>query len=200
MKKLLTILFILACVQCKAQVFYSNDNITFTIYGISTDVKPVSPPNNCYFIEKNTGTTYKSFGGLWIIASIGVDSVAHALQIKTDSVASALALFTLHVADSLATVTAANLALKQNLRLTATATLDFPSTDKGQGSDLTITLTGAALNDAVILGVPNGSVIANTCFTAWVSASNVVSIRFNNYSASNNLNPASGTFRVMLFH
>lgn len=80
----------------------------------------------------------------------------------------------------------------------ARATLDFPSTAAQQSSDLTVSVPGAALNDIVSIGVPNGSVNANSCFTAWVSAVNVVSIRLNNYSASA-IDPASGVFTVAVF-
>lgn len=81
--------------------------------------------------------------------------------------------------------------------LTATAVLDFSSTSAQTSSDLTITVTGAADGDAVYIGVPNGSVAANTCFTGWVSATNTVTIRFNNYS-SGAIDPASGTFRAVV--
>lgn len=79
--------------------------------------------------------------------------------------------------------------------LKASATLDFPNTAAQNSSDLTITVTNAALNDMVMLGVPNGAVIANTCYTAFVSAANTVTVRFNNFSTASQ-NPASGTFRV----
>lgn len=79
--------------------------------------------------------------------------------------------------------------------LTASATLDFANTTAQLSTDLTITVTGAADGDVVSLGVPNASVNANTCYTAWVSASNTVTVRFNNYS-SGGVNPASGTFKV----
>ena len=79
--------------------------------------------------------------------------------------------------------------------LTATASLDFSSTSAQNSADLTITVTGAADGDAVSLGVPNAAVNANTSFSAWVSAANTVTVRFNNYS-SGAVDPASGTFRV----
>jgi hypothetical protein len=79
--------------------------------------------------------------------------------------------------------------------LTNTAALDFPSTNTMLSSDLTIAVSNAALGDAVVLGIPNGSVLANSTFTAWVSIAGTVTIRFNNYSAGT-LDPASGTFRV----
>ena len=81
--------------------------------------------------------------------------------------------------------------------LAASATLDFPNTGAQNSADLTITVTGAIAGDPVMLGVPNGSVNANTCFTAWTSAADTVTVRFNNYSAGA-VNPASGTFQVIV--
>ncbi len=79
--------------------------------------------------------------------------------------------------------------------LTATGTLDFASTAAQNSSELTITVTGASDGDAVVVGVPNAASSANTCFTARVSASNTVTIKFNNYSAGA-IDPASASFRV----
>lgn len=84
-----------------------------------------------------------------------------------------------------------------NHGLTSSATLDFPSTTTLLSADLTITVTGAEDGDVVSLGVPNAAVNANTCYTAWVSAANTVTVRFNNYS-SGTVNPASGTFKVFV--
>jgi hypothetical protein len=81
--------------------------------------------------------------------------------------------------------------------LTVTATLDFGSTAAQNNTDLTITLTGAAIGDIVELGTANASVLANSSFTAFVSASNTITVRFNNYSTSTQ-DPASGTFRVAI--
>lgn len=77
------------------------------------------------------------------------------------------------------------------------AALNFGNTLAQTSSDLTITVTGAAAGDAVILGTPNGSVNANSNFTAWVSAANTVTVRFNNYS-SGAIDPASGTFTAIV--
>ncbi|MET0392683.1 MAG: hypothetical protein ABW019_06060, partial [Chitinophagaceae bacterium] len=79
--------------------------------------------------------------------------------------------------------------------LTATSALNFGSTSAQSSSDLTITITGAADGDAVSLGVPNAAVNANSSYTAWVSASNTVTVRFNNYSSAS-IDPSSATFRV----
>ena len=79
--------------------------------------------------------------------------------------------------------------------LSATGALDFGSTAAQSSTDLPITVTGAVDGDTVVLGVPNASITTDSCFTAWVSATNTVTVRFNNYS-SGALDPASGTFRV----
>lgn len=85
--------------------------------------------------------------------------------------------------------------LTADLSLTGSATLDFGNTAAQNSADLTITVTGAADGDVVSLGVPNTAVNANSCFTAWVSAANTVTVRFNNYS-SGAIDPASATFKI----
>jgi hypothetical protein len=77
--------------------------------------------------------------------------------------------------------------------LTGSGTLDFPSTGAHSSSDLTITVTGAAVGDIVMLGTPVQDI--DGTFTAFVSAANTVTVRFNHYG-SGNTNPASGTFKV----
>jgi hypothetical protein len=81
--------------------------------------------------------------------------------------------------------------------LTGSATLNFPSTNAQLSADLTITVTGAADGDVVSLGVPNAAVNANTSYSAWVSAANTVTVRFNNYS-SGTVDPASALFKVFV--
>lgn len=79
--------------------------------------------------------------------------------------------------------------------LVATATLDFPNTLAQTDSDLTVTVTGAALSDEVVLGVPNGSTQTGSCFSAWVSSANTVTVRFSVYGITAK-DPASGSFKV----
>lgn len=99
-------------------------------------------------------------------------------------------------------VTAVNTALALKLDsssiLSGSATLDFSSTAVGTSSELTMTVTGASDGDIVSLGVPSVSNNANSCFTARVSATNTVTVKFNNYS-SGAIDPASGTFKVKVF-
>lgn len=85
---------------------------------------------------------------------------------------------------------------KVDLAITISQTLDFGSTAAGAATDLTVTATGASVGDAVFLGVPNGSVPNNGTFFAWVSASNVVTVRFANNDATNAKDPASGSYIV----
>lgn len=77
--------------------------------------------------------------------------------------------------------------------LTNTASLDFPSTNATDVADLTITVTGASSGDAVALGLPNSAVTSTATYTAWVSASNTVTIRFSPKATED---PSSGTFRI----
>lgn len=73
--------------------------------------------------------------------------------------------------------------------------LDFPETLSQESSDLTITVTGAGVDDMVSLAVNPAAIMPNTCYTAWVSTTNNVTVRFNNYSTSS-ADPASGKFVV----
>ena len=84
-----------------------------------------------------------------------------------------------------------------NHGLVFTATLDFASTNAQSSNDQTIAATGAALGDVVSLGVPNAAVNANTFYSAWVSAANTVTVRFNNYSIGT-VDPASALFKVFV--
>jgi hypothetical protein len=77
--------------------------------------------------------------------------------------------------------------------LSAVATLDFNLTSVSS-QDLSISVSGASLGDTVSLGVPHGSVTANTMFTAWVSAANTVTVRAMRIAGTPN--PPSGSFRV----
>ena len=82
-------------------------------------------------------------------------------------------------------------------RLTNTATLDFGSVSAQSFADLTITVTGAATGDAVALGTPTTAIPAGIAYTAWVSATDTVTVRSHNYT-SGPLDPASGTFRATI--
>ncbi len=81
---------------------------------------------------------------------------------------------------------------------TGSSALDFPSTNDGASSDLTLTVTGAAVGDMVVLGIPNGAQPAGTVwYQGWVSAADTVTVRLYNQSGAA-VDPASDTFNVMV--
>lgn len=78
--------------------------------------------------------------------------------------------------------------------LTATAALNFSSIAAGLSADLTITVTGAAVGDAVAVGTP-AAPDAGMTFFGFVSATNTVTIRAVNNTAGA-VDLASGTYRA----
>ncbi len=87
--------------------------------------------------------------------------------------------------------------IKGEKPLIASATLDFPSTTAQTSSVLTVSMPGAILGDIVTMGVPNAAITTNGLYSAYVSASNTVTVKFNNYGSSSS-NPASGIFNLKI--
>jgi len=83
-----------------------------------------------------------------------------------------------------------------NKVLTTTASLNFPSTPDNSSSTLTVTVTGASDGDVVSIGVPSASVVTNTSYFAFVSATNTVTVVMLNNDDINPADPAVGTFRI----
>lgn len=81
------------------------------------------------------------------------------------------------------------------LFLSASQALDFNSTAAQSSSDLTISLPGAVIGDTVVLGTPISAINNNSDFTAFVSAADLITVRFNNYSATA-IDPGPATFKV----
>ena len=75
------------------------------------------------------------------------------------------------------------------------ALLNFPNTTAQTSSDLTVSAMGAMPGQVVTLGAPPAP--ANSCFMAFVSAADVVTVRFCNFS-SGALNPGADTFTVIV--
>lgn len=65
-------------------------------------------------------------------------------------------------------------------------------------ADLTITVTGAVIGDAVALGVHNTAVTAGVAYTAWVSAADTVTVRAHNYTGVSSPNPAGAIFKASI--
>jgi hypothetical protein len=82
------------------------------------------------------------------------------------------------------------------INLTGSATLDLGNLVDGAGSTTTLTVTGAALGDFAIVSM--GVDIAGLTATAWVSAADTVSVRFQNESGVA-VDLASTTIRARVF-
>lgn len=78
--------------------------------------------------------------------------------------------------------------------LTATATLNFPSIAAGTVEVLTMTVTGAAVGDAVLLGPPS-TIDASLMWSGFVSATNTISVRVYNPTGAP-IDPASSAWRA----
>lgn len=78
--------------------------------------------------------------------------------------------------------------------LLGSATLNFGSIAAAASADLTITVTGAAANDNVALGLP-AAPAAGIVFFAFVSAADTVTVRAMNITAGA-VDPASATYKV----
>ncbi|MFC6080923.1 hypothetical protein [Sphaerisporangium aureirubrum] len=76
--------------------------------------------------------------------------------------------------------------------LKGTATLDFPSIAAATSAELTITVTGAAVGNAVALAPP-ATLTAGLVAFGRVTATNTVTVRLANVTASA-IDPASATW------
>ena len=79
-------------------------------------------------------------------------------------------------------------------RLTATATLDFPSIAADGIAELTVTVTGATAGNPVMLGPP-AAIEAGLTWSGFVSAADTVTIRLHNTSSAA-VDPASASWTV----
>ena len=82
--------------------------------------------------------------------------------------------------------------------LTASASLNFPSISAASQADLTITVTGAAVGDEVCMSLP-AAPAAGLVFNAFVSATDTVTIRASNITASP-IDPAAASFGVIVIN
>jgi hypothetical protein len=82
------------------------------------------------------------------------------------------------------------------LPLTNAVSLNFPNVVAGSFQDLTISVTGAAVGDAVAPGYPApGAGEDMLDYRMWVSAANTVTVRCFNRTGAD-INPAAATFRA----
>jgi len=86
--------------------------------------------------------------------------------------------------------------------ITVFATVDFTNVLMNQNATLTLAVTGAVVGDVVTLGLPNSILSTmtgyNGTFQAWVSATDVVSLRFQNSDPMGAHDLPSGTFKIKI--
>jgi hypothetical protein len=80
--------------------------------------------------------------------------------------------------------------------LSGSASLDFAEIAAAAQANLTITVTGAAVGDEVVMALP-AAPAAGLVFNAFVSAANTVTIRASNITAAP-VNPAAATYGVIV--
>lgn len=100
-------------------------------------------------------------------------------------------------AGGLATLSSSGRVPGSQVALTATAALDFASIAAGAVGTLTMTVTGAATGDMVIVAPP-GNITAGLVWCAFVSSANTVTIRLINGTASA-IDPASASWKASVF-
>jgi len=82
--------------------------------------------------------------------------------------------------------------------LTASTSITFGEVLAGEFSIQTVTVTGAALGDAVLVtGPPSMYSIGDKMVQGWVSAANTVSVKFSAGSAT--VNPATQGWTIKVF-
>ena len=77
-----------------------------------------------------------------------------------------------------------------------TATLDFPSIAANLADDLTVTVNGAKVGDAVYIGAP-AALESEITVMGFVSAADTVTVRAANNSAGA-IDPASASYRIVV--
>jgi hypothetical protein len=80
----------------------------------------------------------------------------------------------------------------------AAGELDFPSISANAVTNLTITVAGAGTNSAVAVSKADGSLTAGIELSAYVSATNTVTVRAANPTVTA-IDPATGSYRVTVF-
>jgi hypothetical protein len=99
--------------------------------------------------------------------------------------------------DALIQANTVRIAAIEDAHLTASATLDFGSIAAQDDLELTITVTGASVGDAVALGPP-AALESGLAATGYVSAADTVTVRLVNGTAGA-IDPASATWKVLVY-
>lgn len=84
-----------------------------------------------------------------------------------------------------------------NPTISLSSTLNFPSINPDEAGDLTVSVTGAEDGNPVLIGAPNSVASSMVTISAWVSATNTVTVRVSNFGVTP-VDPPSASFRVIV--
>jgi hypothetical protein len=185
-----------AAVKAIDQGLATTDDVEFNTLTIGQSANSLG-----YSIDLGTNTGFKGIGAglqdfgyyvsntsVWRAPAAGGMHIAQPLTLYTD-----LAITEGGTGASTASAARTNLGF-----ITATATLDFPSISSNSGEELTITVTGAATGDVVILGAPS-AIESGLTWCGYVSAADTVTVRLHN-SSGGSVNPASATWKATVIN
>lgn len=80
--------------------------------------------------------------------------------------------------------------------ISATIVVDFPSTPANTETNVSFTVTGAAVGDVIAFGAP--ALATFTSYFVFISAANTVTFRFRNSTIAT-IDPPSATFKIKIF-
>lgn len=205
----------------RGAIFFGQSALASTITSSKVVIAPTAGGTTGLHLRYNSGATASailideagSFRGVWAAdgrMAVGTSTVLTNVQVSIGAT-TGRAQFRLADGGGASSPTAGDLwrsggnilwrnASSQTLTLcgvlTATATLDFPSINAGATAELTMTVTGATVGDAVFMGAPS-TFNAGLTISAFVSATNTVTVRVFNGTAGA-INPASSVFRAVI--
>jgi len=185
-----------AAVKAIDQGLATTDDVEFNTLTIGQSANSLG-----YSIDLGTNTGFKGIGAglqdfgyyvsntsVWNAPAAGGMHISQPLTLYTD-----LAITEGGTGASTASAARTNLGF-----ITDTATLDFPSISSNHSEELTMTVTGAATGDIVMLGAPS-AIESDLTWCGYVSAADTVTVRLHN-SSGGSVNPASATWRATVIN
>ena len=185
-----------AAVKAIDQGLATTDDVEFNTLTIGQSASSLG-----YSIDLGTNTGFKGIGAgpqdfgyyvgntsVWRAPAAGGMHIAQPLTLNTD-----LAITEGGTGASTASAARTNLGF-----ITDTATLDFPSISSNNNEELTMTVTGAAIGDIVMLGAPS-AIESDLTWCGYVSAADTVTVRLHN-SSGGAVDPASATWKATVIN